>query len=348
MKSRIFQLILPLLLILCAALPVAAQKVVRSHGGALTFYDTGDMAKALDAAVKNDTIFLPEAPVAGFTDTKDSTIMGNGKQSAILGAVVVAPTDTVRWQNALLDGVFVGGNIFVTKPTNGLYIRHTEFQNFQNPDFNSSLEESDLNWEIRNTLFENCYVGQYICLDSSAKNIRLINCSIYTISSYRDYWTAGEILFSNCTIRSYYPSSSYSISAINTIFRCYTSVVTTFIANKASQLVNCLFYTNTNSLPSSDYGYFTNCYNRNINSTSSKYSYDKDFLSEEGYFGNDGTVVGHNGGSLGFSLNPSLPFIQEKDIKVDEATGVLKVQLKIGGLATETEPEPTPEPTPED
>lgn len=213
MKSRIYQLLLPLLLILCAAIPAAAQKVVLSHGGALTFYDTGDMAKALDAAVKNDTIFLPESPVAGFTVTKDITIMGNGKQSAILGDVVVAPTDTVRWQNALLDGVFVGGNIYTTKPTNGLYVRHTELSSFQ-----YTPSSTTINRNIRNILFENCYFSNIITHSFDSKNIRYINCSIYSLDYPNSYWVAGELLFTNCTIRHYIPNTSYPISAINSIF----------------------------------------------------------------------------------------------------------------------------------
>lgn len=344
MKSRIYQLLLSLLLIICAATPATAQKVVLSHGGALTFYDTGDMTKALDAAVKNDTIFLPEAPIAGFTVTKDITIMGNGNKSAILGDVVVAPDDTVRWENALLDGVFVGGNVYSITPTNGLYIRHTTMNNFQNGSPIVGLITDN----IKNVFIENCKINSGAYFGINSHNIRLINSCMWDLYQYSD-WEPGAILFDHCTIFSLYSDSSYNFSAVNSVFKIREGNGAQMGCSEYSSFQSCVVIPSTGS---SDSAKFSNGYNQDcIFLTKNFGTWDKitkDNLISNGCNGNDGTVMGHLGGSLGFSLNPSLPFIQEKDIKVDEATGVLKVQLKIGGLATETEPEPTPEPKPED
>ncbi len=349
MKSRIYThlslLLLPLLLlIVCAAIPAAAQKVVLSHGGALTFYDTGDMAKALDAAVKNDTIFLPESIIPGnFTVTKDITIMGCGSNSIINGFVEIAPEETgTQWNNVLFDGVLIDGDLYSATPTNGLHIR--------NSTINGRYQASDqmgVNHAIKNIMFQSCSFKEKVFFGYEANNIKFINCYLSDIacSSGNSFWSPGTIQFINSTIINYDGDSSkdnFNLAGTNSIFYAYGGGQQ-FRHSNASVFNNCLILRRFGDKPIT-YGSYFNCiffddmFLFNEDNGWSKF-FCKEGLLENNCIGNDGTVMGHLG-ALGFSLNPSLPFIAEKDIQVDEATGVLKVQLKIGGLTTASEDEP--------
>ncbi|MDE7159417.1 MAG: DUF3737 family protein [Muribaculaceae bacterium] len=332
MKSRITQLLL--MLILCAAIPVSAQKIVLQHDGEMTFFEKGDMPLALEKSVANDTIFLPETIIPGnFTVTKDVTIMGCGEKSVINGNVIIAPEDETQWQNVLLDGVRITGDMYSTKPTNGLHLRNSWIDGAYQPD------HKDVSRDIKNIMFESCQFNKPVYFLDETKNVTFLNCILSTVKGgiSNVVWQPGEVILINCTITSYANSSLHNLCAINSIFYDPNGSQS-FDHSDDSVFQNCLILRRGGVNPLGK-GHYTDCLFDDDEEFFKDHEFGvftKEILTEHNCFGNDGTVMGHLGG-FGFSLEPSLPFIKEKELKADNGTGELKVHLVIGGIKTEEE-----------
>lgn len=54
-----------------------------------------------------------------------------------------------------------------------------------------------------------------------------------------------------------------------------------------------------------------------------------DYLKEKGYIGNDGTVIGANGGANPFTLDLAVPKVERADVKLDAAKSMLNIDLKL-------------------
>ena len=52
-------------------------------------------------------------------------------------------------------------------------------------------------------------------------------------------------------------------------------------------------------------------------------------LEDKGYIGTDGTVVGIEGGSAPFTLEPSVPKVTNSTVAYDAANKLLKVNLTV-------------------
>lgn len=52
-------------------------------------------------------------------------------------------------------------------------------------------------------------------------------------------------------------------------------------------------------------------------------------MEEKGYIGTDGTVVGIEGGSAPFTLEPSVPKVTNSTVAYDAANKLLKVNLTV-------------------
>lgn len=75
-----------------------------------------------------------------------------------------------------------------------------------------------------------------------------------------------------------------------------------------------------------------NCwYDTSLNITSNTFncSLGKYELEEKGYIGTDGTVVGIEGGSAPFTLEPSVPKVTNSTVAYDAANKLLKVNLTV-------------------
>lgn len=335
MKSRIFQLLhslLPLLLVICAVTPAAAQKLVLLHEGEMTFFEKGDISAALEKSLPNDTIFLPETIIPGnFTVTKDVTIMGCGQNSVISGDVIIAPEDDAQWQNVLFDGVRITGDLYSTAPTNGLHMRNSRVDGVYQPDKNGCV------YDVRNLVFESCKFNDVVKFGREAKNVILLNCVIGTINGYNsnNLWQLGEVVFVNSTLLQYGDGyENHNLCGINSVFYCHNGAQK-FLHSNESVFQNCLIIRRFGSEPLEN-GLYADCIF--LDDMDFFFANDKGLtvenLLENNCIGNDGTVMGHLGG-LGYSLEPSLPYIKEKEIKTDNGTGELKVHLIIGGIKSE-------------
>lgn len=57
--------------------------------------------------------------------------------------------------------------------------------------------------------------------------------------------------------------------------------------------------------------------------------YSDEELMEKGYIGNDGTVIGCNGGATPYTLVPAVPVVTESDVKLDAEKRELNVKLTL-------------------
>ncbi|MDE7159416.1 MAG: hypothetical protein K2O24_01025 [Muribaculaceae bacterium] len=311
MKPTVSRL-LYLFIILCGSLTASSENIILSHEGTARFFDVTEMDEVLKAAAPNDTIFLPDTPMPGFTVTKDFTIMGSGENTIILGNITISPENTTPWKNVLLDGITVQGDIDCDKPTDGLHIRRTTCRNFQNG------YSTDLN----NTLLENCHIKNRLYFSYRAKNCQIINCVIE--GEVTGDFEFNNIRFLNCTIKGQ-NRGYYKFYAINSIIRNEYGDIFDFPTE--SYLENCLILHSGDTLYADGYVKNTTAADRD-----SFGEVTKENLLQKGYLGTDGTVIGHWGGRIGFSLEPTLPYIKEKQITLDENGGELKVNVTLGGI----------------
>ena len=75
----------------------------------------------------------------------------------------------------------------------------------------------------------------------------------------------------------------------------------------------------------------TGCYDVNDNTSSVDSNSTEEFLKENGYLGNDGTVVGQLGGTRNtpFTLVPTVPRVTESSLKVDPQKKELNVTVTV-------------------
>lgn len=312
MKSRIIHILLPLLLLLCATLPAAAENIILSHEGTVRFFDVTEMDDVLQAAVPNDTVFLPDCPLPGLTVTKDITLMGAGENTIILGNIRINPEDRTPWQNVLLDGITVHGNIFNEAECDGLHIRRTKCKDL-------SVGSS---YDANNVVIESCHITENFNAYFYAENCQIINCVVDGSACPGNKFK--NVRFMNCTIKQQY-NGGYPFCAINTIFVNPGSGVLHFPTE--SYLENCLILHSGDTLFSD--GYVKDSSAVDIDSFGEM---TEENVRQKGFLGTDGTIIGHWGGRIGFTLEPTLPYVKEKQITLDENSGDLKVKVTLGSI----------------
>ena len=303
----------------CAFFAVSAQHpmVTLSHNGELSFFtNLTALESAYNAAEYGDTIYLSKGEFivnGGKLDLQYGvSIIGNGYDSHILGDISITSSKTYFNNDVVLfDGVRLDKLKFATLSYNDL-LESSEIRRC----WIRSLENAA--YAARNMTFDKCYIENADFFGNGTvflKNSKL-NCN----SSNALYNTTAV----NCNIG---VSTYYPLTAISCILRKGANQPS--VNGSSASLINCLL----DFKPTSTSVYQHECYY--IEDSSEPIFDDKMNctlnLTESGYLGQDGNIVGIMGGENHFSENPSVPSVDTNNssVEYDAENNKLKVSITV-------------------
>lgn len=315
----------------CHALPNSS--ILLQHNGSATVYHADDLQEALQNSVDGDTLFLSKGTYPGFTIDKQITVRGEGDNNTIVtGLINIAIPDSVTLKSTVLEGIYIQGyyhgsddnySIKVSTPLNNFEIRQCNFETL--------VFEKDM----YGVQIKQCYCSKYISIPKNVHSLTAVNSKIAKVdfSPITDYYTQNsskDISFINCNILTFRDFENFRGTLINSItgygrignevsFQS-CSIINTLVCtyrltidNKCYQ-ENCWTYGDTTKL--------INEYNLNC-------MYTDEELLAKGYIGNDGSVIGCNGGPTPYSLTLDVPTVTLSEVRVDNDRHVLNVNLTI-------------------
>lgn len=323
-----------LIVAVCAFLAASAQHpmVTLSRNGELKFFSNlTALNAAVDSAQNGDVLYLSEGEfvISGgaMTITKRLSIVGNGYGSHILGNVTIDMSSNKNsYMDApLFDGVRLDKLIFWYGVGSG------------GNDSRDNLIQS----EIRR-----CWIWALAYAGAAGKEVTFDKCYI----EYGNFLGGGSVLVKNSKVRGGYSASTTypgdytnSITAINShIYNPDNYPLNTIASiihnsNESQPKVSGSSCTISNSLldftPSDSKVHTYECYTY---SDDSQPLLDENLdcplnLTELGYLGSDGTVVGIYGGEDPFSENPSVPTVDtaNSSVEYDAEGNKLKVSITV-------------------
>lgn len=279
------------------------------HGGTVQLFDADKIANAIKAAVDGDTLYLTAGSFSGFTIDKKITVRGAGQETKITSDITISISGTPTLTQTVLEGLDLwssGGSVILSTAMKGVKIKQCSM---------SSLYVNANNSDV---IIDRCDINNELCYSSSIKSMTVLNSYAQIGRSYSS--SENTIHFVNCKVNMYFPSYCAGTFINSVIGRNSSSSSYQSISN--CSFVNCLFRWNANSYFRSSTT-VQNCY------YDSECSTDDATLAELGYLGNDGKVVGYNGGISPYTLELSVPKVTESEISLDPGTRVLNVNLKV-------------------
>ena len=305
----------------CAFFAVSAENpmVTLSHNGELSFFSNlTALESAYSAAENGDTIYLSQGDFVvnggGLKITKDLSFVGNGYGSHILGDITVSISDQNEVGDLpLFDGVrldkltfsFMSNNTPKTAEIRRCWIR--------------TLDGGA--YAAYNMEYDKCYIEDAQFSGHSNFNVLLKNSKVCCNSYSELYRTTA--LNCNINVTNYFP-----LTSISCILKKGGSNLPAVQGSSAS-IINCLLdYT-----PGASELYKHECYY--IEDASESIFDDKMNctlnLTEAGYLGQDGNVVGIMGGEDPFSENPSVPSVDtaNSSVEYDSSANKLKVNITV-------------------
>lgn len=281
-------------------------KCLLHHKGSVQFFDGDKIAAAIKAATDGDTLFLSEGTYPGFTINKKITVRGAGQESRITGEVKINISNNPILSQTILEWVNLDENsITIETPMKKLKIKQCTFRTLNTTANN-----------IEDALVDRCHIKE--CIDGF-KSATIVNSKI----QYMNNTNSGQE-YLNCNIYQFYYYASGKFT--NCIFGACSN--SSYIDN--SFFKNCLFgygnfhFSSTSSAINCWYDKSFKIDNETLNCSLGKYD-----LEDKGYIGTDGTVVGIEGGSSPFTLEPSVPKVTNSTVAYDAANKLLKVNLTV-------------------
>lgn len=309
-----------------AAFAGTNSKILLQHEGGVKVYDSNQMTQALADAVKGDTLFLSEGTFAGFDLTKEVMIRGCGKTTIITGAVKIAIAGNPTFSAPLLDALKIDNSFTVSQPCNKLHIRKCWITG--NISFTAKSEDVLIDRCSNSNTNRNTFT-----MSSNIVSMTVMNSIIAYLNT--NGFTGNVATFINCNILSRY-SEIANQTFINCIFGnggYYYNYSSYSYELTNCTLLNCLYNTySASSYQNSNVGnsILQSCYGVD-NGTSLLTDLSKDVLLANGYLGNDGTIVGINGGNTPFvsDMLPAAPKVTDQSISLDLENKKLNVSLKV-------------------
>ncbi len=321
------------------------RQLILSHEGTPSFFALNEMDKALEAAVANDTIFVPDCNISGFKLTKPITILGTGRNTIVTGSIHIGLQDPKgKVKNALLDGLRVTDAVlFLDCTTPGTY--HVRFcsmyallagKSSTETETSCNTKLTEVGYNMPNLIVESCYMSESINLGPGVKSAYICNSKVrYTRGSA----PIGAVNYEFCNIAVLGKSSKY--------YKGYGALQATFsktmfgdsyaedFNETTTTLINCSIYINANVSPLI----------KRINCIRDTKSINADSLNpNSGYATIDGEQIGAIGGTSPYSEYPSLPTITQSTVEMDAENRLVKISLKIdGGAPAEPETPTNPE-----
>lgn len=305
--------------------------VFLQHKGNVTTFEPDSIQKAFDASVDGDTILLNEGTFPGFEFNKRITVRGMGKTSVVNGSIIVSiPADTTRLTSNLIESISVN-DIKITTAINGAKIykclmNTIEFHAVDNMIIDRCQISGKTFYQYQYYIYGlilpynggrltviNSKINDIVCDESShwgnGKRTTLVNCNINNITSPH---TIGTVGFMGTIINSIIDSSSKPLGRGCTL-------TNNLINTKVKIDDTCI--TNNNNMYEFN-GDF-------VSDTENECVLDTETLIGNGYFGNDGTVVGIYGGTTPFTLEPAVPKVTNSLMQLDTENKKLNVTLTV-------------------
>ena len=300
---------------------LTSSAVLLQHNGNITTYAAEDIAQAMAAAADGDEVFLNEGKYPGFTISSAIKIKGAGQTTVIDGDVTIENTDKD------LGDIFIGFLYLKGKLTGKssmgkldliqCYIYSTIEQSGGTVEeifvdrcniVNGSVRLGN-NYEVKETIRD----VTTTTIHPRVKKFTAINSKFHMTQATSSYSAYPPYTVINSY--AYIGSGTYGLTLINSIVDGYTPYY--------SELINCYGggSENTNK--------YTGCYSSTYASPVADWTIYK--LEDNGYFGNDGTVIGPLGGTRNtpFTLEPVVPRVTESSLKVDPQKKELNVTVTV-------------------
>lgn len=318
--QKLFILLICQMLATVGAFAVTRTAILRIHNGTGITYDMEQLATAVAEAEAGDTLCLNEGTY-NLSDTlaitQPITMMGAGQSTHIIGVINVSIDGETTLTSRMLDAVRITGSVLVTKSVKGFSMRKIRIS-------------ENLSWQaaVSDVLVDRCNINNYT-MDSNLRSANFVNCRIANL-------TAGpnencEITYLNCSFSQVYYNDMYA-QHVATYLNCIIHSAYYNAPFNYSTLYNCLTFSQLNYTGANTVSYNCNYENGDnfwSDSTDNYTRKTKGELIEAGYLGNDGTVVGVEGGNTPYTLVPSSIIVTESLLKIDTANKKLNVTLKV-------------------
>ena len=322
MKKKLF-----LLMALCAFIGTATygatlKRTILSHEGVLTQYDADKWQDAIKDAVDGDIVYFTAGLFTGdFTIDKAITLIGagvaedngfwhnteidavyagcgiSGESTVLEGNVTIAIPGSKTLTKPVMEGFYLPEkSITVTEPVTGLTIKRCHSIGYWNNAFFTAEAT------VTNLILESCYFNQINCGNLVKPTFR--NCYAERLEiapTDASIVNCMIITISNCTNCSFINCGYHDLhdSSYNTFVNCLYKN-----SDANSSYTNCVHVDNPNRVTKAE-------------------------MTEEGWYGNDGKVIGPVGGGYPFTLIPSQPSVLTNNISYDSSKKELNVNLTI-------------------
>ena len=310
------------------------------HNGQGTSFDADQLQTAVNQAMAGDTIYLSEGTFL-LNDTlhidKIVTVMGIGETTKIQGSINIGIDDTPILSNILLNSLRVSGYVFVTKELHGLKFKKCWFDRH----FYATATLTDL-------FIDRCYLMSFVPT-SFIKSALVTNSILYCVGdeakeqSRQNPWSVGNALtFFNCSIgyvkvvnSSLGTQKIQDVTFVNSVICSYGSgnssisnntLINTLLSyswmDSSDTMNNCYKHNSLSVVPATANGWFPTFRMDGKDMT-------EETLKENNILGNDGSVVGAEGGNTPYNLEADGLRIKESLLKVDPVTQQLNVTLTV-------------------
>ena len=306
-------------------------RTILSHGGQLTQYNLNNWTDALTDAVDGDTIYFTPGTFPGdITITKKIVLIGAGvcesqtwyhgetsmqdalggsgtpssNSTNINGNISIELDDNPTLTATMLEGLNIHNTVTINKTVTDLKIKRCQIGNVRTNVYDVSTESA----KPKYLRLESCYIHE---LHAGNFDTPIIyNCYITYANLYSQPFS-----FTNCSID--YTYNSVGCNYINCLLHddSYAGINT---------YLNCIYcnYLNNGST-------YTNCWTYDAGDGTRPWNWSKSYLTENSYFGDDGTVIGPLGGQAPFTFIPSQPYISTSSVAYDASTKKLNVNITV-------------------
>lgn len=318
--KRIFLILIVAVLGISAGRAGSNTSIILQHKGDVTMFEGTEMETAMNQAIDGDSILLSQGAFPGFTISKSITVRGEGNNRTQIFGNVTIKAEGDEPIDVTIEGVSLSYsnnnyNIGINGMTGNIKINKCKCYYLL----------IDQKGECNNLNVDKCLIS-YLFPSESVKTAiiknTIISEKLYFYDRYQDPYStnANNYTFINSDIRHLGDSNYARCNFINCILHRNSSSTETL---KQCTLINCLI--NQLDVAAND------CYTENCwfiyNYSTKIYAYTVEQLTEKGYIGNDGTVVGCQGGSTPFNMTLGIPRVSSSKIVLDNENKILNVDV---------------------
>ncbi|MCR4957251.1 MAG: hypothetical protein K6B13_01385 [Prevotella sp.] len=315
-----------------AALALNNSAVLLLHNGNMTTYEAEQINDAMETAADDDLILLSEGTYPAFDITKKITVRGTGEMTVINGDVnIVIPNEPTLTKN-LMEFLKITGSLNVKSPIKRMSIKQCNINHNNGGYVRIQAKVSD-------SYFDRCRIGHLDITGTYEEKITVNGVTSTFITPFAKGLTVTNSVVKEAWGVDSAPSSAYDgkINTGSTFLNCYIGRAEHSLGKVVNSIIRytqwpleCTDFINTyfgrDTRRNENTCTFTNCYYRPVE-LPTDFNYED--LTDEGYLGNDGTIIGPLGGNTPYTLTPAVPKVTESSMKVDAEKKQLNVTLTV-------------------